>query len=97
MSHLENERDEFLWKLAAKRVKFKNHFIKYISVNLLFWIVWYFIDAQNERHGLPWPIFPTIGWGIGIVVHYVSVYHKTDNSGRIEREYQRLKKKEKQD
>ena len=97
MTHSVNERDEALWRLAKKRVGFKNHFIKYIAVNLLFWLVWYFTDAQHERHGLPWPLFPTAGWGIGILVHYLAVYHTRDHSDRLEKEYQRLKKKEKQD
>ena len=86
-------RDDKLWKKAEARIGFKKHLNSYILVNLFLWALWYFTTAPYYG-GVPWPIFVMIGWGIGIVTHYIRVYVRDDESA-IENEYQKLKDKEK--
>ena len=96
---METEKDRLLWKEAKKRVGFKNHLLTYIIVNLFLWILWYFTDWKHaeegeNRSGIPWPIFCTIGWGFGLFWHFMGTYVLNDKPGQIEKEYQKLKAKQ---
>lgn len=63
---METEKERELWKLAKKRVGFKRHLATYIVINTFLWLMWYFTDHKDEESaGVPWPIFPMLGWGIG--------------------------------
>jgi hypothetical protein len=90
-------KDPQLWHLAHKRASFKKHLATYIVMNLFFWILWYFTKHENKGAdvtGVPWPVWPGIGWGIGIVFHFIGAYVATgDNS--VEREYDKLKNQNK--
>ena len=53
-----------------QRVKsFKKHFNSYVSVISMLWVIWFFTGT-----GHPWPIYTTIGWGIGLVSHALSTH-----------------------
>jgi len=78
--------DTQLRELAHKRVEFRTHLVVYIVINTSLWIIWY---ATGGNY--PWPVWPLIGWGIGLFFHYVFDYR----SSRIfseQEEYERLKK-----
>ena len=90
---METERDNELWKLAKKRVNFKRHLATYFACNLFFWAIWFFTDHKQddeEAGGVPWPIFPMLGWGVGILFNFIGVYvlNKPDS---IQKEFDRLK------
>jgi hypothetical protein len=89
---METEREKELWKLAKKRVAFKRHFATYLVINGMFWALWYFTDHKDESAGVPWPIFPMLGWGIGILFGFLNAYVFT-NRDSVEREYERLNRK----
>jgi hypothetical protein len=82
--------DHDLWQLAKKRVKFKKHLITYIIVNAFLWLVWFWGESTANSL-VPWPLFPTLGWGIGLAFEYVGVYWFRDKFS-LQREYDRLKK-----
>lgn len=82
----EGERDEELWKLAKERADFKTHLTVYLVVNMGLWLLWLFTSGINSY---PWPIWPTIGWGIGLVANYFGVYRFGNTA---EKEYEKLKK-----
>ena len=97
---MENEKDQMLWKEAKKRVGFKNHLWTYLAVNIFFWAMWYFTEWKHsedgEYHsGLPWPIFSSLGWGFGLFWHFVGTYLRGNKVSQVEKEYQRLKEKQK--
>lgn len=87
-------RDTDLWELAKKRADFKSHLSVYIVMNIFFWLVWYFTDQKYKGiNSFPWPVWPTLGWGIGVAFHYLGAYvYPKHNS--IEREYEKLKNKQ---
>lgn len=88
MSNINPSTDQELWRIAKKRVKFKRHLATYIIINTLFWVLWLF----TERHyaGLPWPVWPMLGWGIGLAFGYMDAYVlKSDNA--VQKEYEKLK------
>jgi hypothetical protein len=83
-------RDPELLELARRRASFKYHFFSYIAVNTFLWMVWFLSDKRNSSDsGFPWPLFPLIGWGIGLFFHYVGAYVFPKNN-LVDREYEKL-------
>lgn len=84
-----NMNDKELYKAAKRRVMarkaFKIHLATFIVVSLFLFVISY-LNRQN------WWIFPVFGWGIGIVVHAVSVSSALGAGSEIEREMEALKK-----
>lgn len=90
-----NERDPKLWKEAKKRAGFKGHAFWYVVINLFMWAVWFFTkDNGDVDVEYPWPIWTTIGWGIGLASHYASAY-KPFGMYSPEKEYEKLKRDKK--
>src|SRR5690242_9206778 len=83
------DKDPRLWQIAQRRASFKSHLLVYITVNLFFWIIWYIKGNNSYEGGLPWPIWPMLGWTIGVIFHYVHAY--VDRDDLITREYEKLK------
>ncbi|MCP4435251.1 MAG: 2TM domain-containing protein [Actinomycetia bacterium] len=53
-------RDQALESLKAKRA-FKTVAVSYVIINAFLWIIWAVTGA-----GYPWPVWVTLGWGIGM-------------------------------
>jgi hypothetical protein len=91
-------KDPQLWQTAHKRASFKRHLTTYAVINLFFWILWYFTNGDHdysaERTYLPWPVWPMIGWGIGLAFHYIGAYVSMGNN-LVEKEYDKLKNQNK--
>ena len=87
-------KDPALWEIAQKRAGFKSHLLSYVVVNAFLWAVWYFTGEEyGDNDYFPWPVWPMVGWGIGLAFHYAGAYiFPKVNS--IEREYQKLKNKQ---
>ena len=83
------QKDPVLWNIAKKRYGFKWNLASYIIVNSFLWILYFMTLEPGERDMLPWPIWPTFGWGIGLAFNYVSAYAIVKSRG-IEKEYQKL-------
>jgi hypothetical protein len=76
-------------RAAIKRIRAKRafglHAMVYVAVNLFLIVVW----ALTGR-GDFWPIWPVLGWGVGLAVHYWTVFFKRPISEEeIRREMQR--------
>jgi 2TM domain len=93
-STLPPDKDPQLWEIAQKRASFKNHLGSYVVINAFFWILWYFRGAHITNDSLPWPVWPMLGWGIGLVFHYLGAY-VYPKSNAVEREYEKLKQQSK--
>jgi hypothetical protein len=63
--------------------------VAYTLCNLLFWGMWLFLAPSSAVAivgdtvqpmpvdlGFPWPIFVTLGWGIGVVAHLLTYYYR---------------------
>jgi len=95
-------KDPELWEIAQRRASFKSHAISYVIVNAFLWALWYFsairhdveMDHYNWSH-FPWPVWPTLGWGIGLAFHFAGAYI-FPRANSVEREYEKLSKKNKQ-
>ncbi len=104
MSHYQRVpegKDPVLWEIAQKRASFKSHAVTYLIVNAFLWAVWYFssshrgFDITEIRWGyFPWPLWSTLGWGIGLAFHFAGAYI-FPRSNSVETEYEKLKNKQK--
>lgn len=93
--------EDKLRKLARKRAKakigFYIHLVVYVVVNAFLFLLWYFMTPDIT--GIPWFIYPLVGWGIGLVAHGLyTFYGGSGGTGwedsMTERELEKLKAKE---
>ena len=87
---MENEKDPQLWKIAQRRVGFKYNLISYIVMSCFFWLIWFFAGERDSHQGFPWPIWPMLGWGIGLLFHFLGAYVFPKTTS-VEQEYEKLK------
>ena len=87
------DKDPKLWQIARKRANFKSNLFTYIVINAFLWILWYFRSGQQDHPGWPWPLWVTLGWGLGLAFHYFGAYVYPENNS-VEKEYEKLKEKE---
>ena len=81
-----------LMKRASLRAGFKIHLTIYLLVNLLFWVIWYFVFRNTEAAtiGLKSILFLTVVWFIAILGHFFIAYRW--NRSLVEKELVKLKK-----
>jgi hypothetical protein len=84
-------KDPHLWEIAKRRASFKYHLRTYIIVIGFLWAIWFFSGSEPvmTRAKYPWPIWPTAGWGIGLLFHYLGAYVYPREKG-AEEEYEKL-------
>ena len=90
----ESTRDDVLRDRAIKRLKkrrdFHAHLLVYVLVNAFIVAIW----ALTNVHGFFWPIFPLLGWGIGVVMNAWDVYRPEEfDEDQIRREMDRLQER----
>lgn len=85
MTDYEQQRDAAIERLNAKR-DFRMNLVAYVLVNGMLIVIWAMTGA-----GFFWPIFPMLGWGIGVALHWYTVYMvKPPSEGDIQREIDRM-------
>jgi hypothetical protein len=82
-------KDPQLWRLAGARASFRTHLSTYLVLSLFFWVLWSLTGGHNYNGGVPWPVYPMLGWGIGLFFHYTAAYVRPQ-SNRTEQEYEKL-------
>ena len=88
-------RDPQLWEIAKRRASFKTHLATYIVINLFLWAIWFFTGDSDVRvNKYPWPVWSTLGWGVGLFFHFLGAYvFPRENS--VEKEYEKLMRNKK--
>ena len=82
-------------ELAIKRLKkrrdFYGHLLVYALINGVLVAIWALINV----HGFFWPIFPILGWGVGVVLNAWDVYRNDAFSeAQIQREIERQRRQQ---
>jgi hypothetical protein len=99
-----DERREMAIKQLKKKAAFKVHLLAYLIVNAALVVVWAVlviagvsphITVAGPGHELPpdffWPVFPIVGWGIGLFFHARATFWTGRYSeDRIQREMDKL-------
>ena len=85
--HTEDElRDQAVQRLKKKR-DFGTHLFIYVAINAMLVVIWAVTDS-----GFFWPIFPIVGWGIGVAANAWDVYGRRPiTEDQIRREVDRLR------
>jgi 2TM domain-containing protein len=75
-----------LARLQKKR-EFWQHVMVFVTINTVFTAIWALMGAD----GFFWPIFPMLGWGMGIFFHAWDVYSRGPSEEQIQREINRMR------
>ena len=71
-----SEREIAIRKRVHRLAEFYRHLVSYVIVNLVLWVVnaafIYFGDLPNRWY-MWWAVWVTLGWGIGVLCHAVTV------------------------
>jgi hypothetical protein len=66
------------YRMAEKRVKekvgFYWHLASYLVVNGFLVAIYLLTSMANGDFYYPWPIWPMLGWGIGLLLHFLGVF-----------------------
>ena len=77
-------------KQLKKRHDFTTHLLVYALVNSFIVVIW----ATTNSGGFFWPVFPIVGWGIGLVMNAWDVWHPAEfDEDKIHREMSRIQRK----
>ena len=91
----EQRRDLALRRLKAKN-EFRVHAFVYIAINVMLVTLWAFTgNVLGAPEGTPiaffWPIFPIVGWGVGVAIHGYTAFRGTIyTEEQIQRELRNL-------
>jgi hypothetical protein len=72
--------DEEIAKLAKQRVGFRMNLAAYVLVNLFLVGVWFVTSGGHaptlfdNGESYFWPIWPILGWGLGLAFHWYSAF-----------------------
>ena len=61
-------------KSSKKKRGFQSHLRSYILVILMLWginVYTFSVVAEQGKHPIWWAIFPTLGWGVGLLLHFI--------------------------
>jgi hypothetical protein len=83
--------DQLLREKAVKQLKKRRdlhaHLLIYVLVNTFLVAIW----ALTNPDGFFWPVFPIVGWGIGVVMNAWDVYRGDEfTEAQIRREMERF-------
>ena len=83
--------EEDLRGLAMKRVRerrdFQGHVVAYVVVNLFLWGLWAITSGVGSY---PWPVWVTLGWGIGVALNAWNVMRRPITPADVDREIDRI-------
>lgn len=65
--------DRDIRDMAEARVGFKRHAFTFVAVNLFFVALWW-LTSDSRTLSSYWPIWPLLGWGLGLASHAWCVY-----------------------
>jgi hypothetical protein len=72
--------------ISEAKLGFYIHLAVYSGVNFMLFVIWWLTG------GYPWFVFPLLGWGVGLLAHFLWVFAQIGVTDRLaEKEYQRLK------
>lgn len=88
------EIDRLARKRAGAKMGWYTHVAVYVAVNLLLVAIAFL--GGDDGGGRSWPIYPALGWGLGLLLHGVGVFMLGAGNGpkerMVERERQKLKR-----
>lgn len=84
----EQELLEVATRRVTERRDFRVHLAIYLAVNAMLWILWAAVTGTDE---FPWPIWVTLGWGIGVAVQWLSTRRRPISAEAVAHEVEHLR------
>ena len=78
-------REQATIRLRKKR-DFRAHLLAYVLINGSLLIIWALTGS-----GFFWPVFPMLGWGVGLVFHAWDIYRPPLSEQQTQREMERMR------
>ena len=82
-----SEFDQKKYREAKKRVKAKKEFFEHLSTYLVMGGFFFFLNALTS-FGHWWFFWPMLGWGIGVMFHYIGVFG-VPGVGQLDKEWEK--------
>jgi hypothetical protein len=86
--------DDQLRAYAARRLKersdFRWHLVTYVVINGMLWVIWA-LTRQESGSAVPWPLWVTLFWGVGLAFHAGYAFRVSTAPPAIDREVSRLR------
>lgn len=79
------ERREAAVKRLKEKRDFWQHLVVYVLVNGLLIVVWW----VTNRPGHFWPLWPLLGWGIGLAMHAWETFRRPISEEAIRKEMEK--------
>ena len=86
--------DDEIREMAKARVGFRIHATVYVLVNVFLVALWWFTGTGGGLGGGDaefWPIWPILGWGLGLAFHGWAAYGRKLDA--VDREEEKLRAK----
>jgi len=77
-------REAAVKRLKAKR-EFWQHVVIYVLVNAMLIVVW----SVTNNGGHFWPLWPLLGWGIGLAMHAWETFQKPISDEAVRKEMEK--------
>lgn len=70
-----SEREIYIRRRVKRLAEFYRHVVVFVIVISLLWTANYFMIAAQTKRSIWywWAMWPTVGWGIGVLAHGLSV------------------------
>ncbi|MBN2114843.1 MAG: 2TM domain-containing protein [Acidimicrobiia bacterium] len=81
----QERREAAVKRLKAKR-EFWQHLVVYVLVNALLIVVWW-VTSNGDSHF--WPLWPLLGWGIGLALHAWDTFRRPISEEAIRKEMEK--------
>ena len=82
----EQERREAAVKRLKEKREFWQHVVIYVLVNAMLVVVWW-VTTDGDGHF--WPMWPLLGWGIGLGLHAWETFQKPISDEAIRKEMEK--------
>jgi cytochrome c oxidase assembly factor CtaG len=80
------DKDPQRWDMAQKRTSFRSHLAIYLVVIGFLLVLWFITSTVSyERSGVPRPTWAMLGWGTGLVFHYLNAYGRRAGYSAVEK------------
>jgi len=83
---MKNSLKDRLYGRAKAIIGFKIHLLVFSVLIPVQWGVWMVTNTEYM-----WPVWPTVGWGIGLLIHWIIAFHLISIFS-VQKEYEKLKR-----
>ena len=81
----DSQRREAAVKRLKEKREFWQHVVVYVLVNTMLVVIWWVTNSPGHF----WPMWPLLGWGIGLAMHAWETFRRPISEDAIRREMEK--------